>query len=638
MKNVTLDSEATSYMGSRSPVDIGTTTKDKAMTFGKIEAPQDAEYLSQFMDELPKGILNKRATGVGGTHLAITSPDPYIISVPTVELIKNKMSQHDHVFGVYGDTHYREFRTYIRGNEQHTIITTYDSLPKVVRWLGDLGVNAYTDFKLLVDEYHQLLTEYSYRDKAINGVLDESLKFDHYTFLSATPIKPNFTPKQLQGIPYCEIEWSSTRCIKPIRAKINQPYKCAVNVIKKFKAHGCQLQVPVDGHKVTSHELYFFVNSVKAIKAIIDKAGLDPSEVKIICSDSERNRVVLGEGFRISQASDPNKPITFVTSKAFLGVDFYSDTGMIFIISNPINPNTLLDMQTAIFQIAGRIRNRNNPFRHLICHLYMTSNSTLSREEFEQHVKEKTERTHIQVETFNRLDDITKAANRTRYAQSLQDDYSFYNPETDELEFDELKRLNEEFNYEVIHQIYRDGFAVRQAYLDAGFDVSIDQRYLKLDGVWLDELTSLSLRNALKEYCDLVNSDDQSSETIDRKCYLETLYSDIKHWVSKLGTSRIKTLGYSQKKINQVLHDSSYEVSRAIKSHLKQQLVVDEFYSRNEVKSMLEARYKECKVTKKAKATDLEEFLTVKAVSRKINGKTVRGYVILSHDTPSKQD
>lgn len=44
---------------------------------------------------------------------------------------------------------------------------TYDKLEKIAEYLNP------SDYRLLVDEYHSLLKAYSYRDEAINGVVEK---------------------------------------------------------------------------------------------------------------------------------------------------------------------------------------------------------------------------------------------------------------------------------------------------------------------------------------------------------------------------------------------------------------------------------------------------------------------------------
>jgi hypothetical protein len=87
------------------------------------------------MTELPIGILNKKETGCGATHLALTNNQNIIVVVPTVELIKNKTSQLEGLFGVYAGINMLDLQNYIYniGNKPIKIMVTYDSLSKLTK-------------------------------------------------------------------------------------------------------------------------------------------------------------------------------------------------------------------------------------------------------------------------------------------------------------------------------------------------------------------------------------------------------------------------------------------------------------------------------------------------------------------------
>lgn len=590
----------------------------------KITAPDTATYLSDFLEQLPKGIVNKMACGVGGTFLAITSKDNYIIAVPTVELIQNKMYQHTGLFGIYSGITFSTFKKYIKNNNNYKILTTYDSLAKTIKWLTDCNLNAYSDFKLLVDEYHKILNDYSFRDKAINSLLKESLQFDYYTFLSATPINAKFVPKELAAIDYYEIEWKNTTSIKPIRHKTNKPFLKVVKIIKQYQASNYNLEVKLPNQIVVySNEAYFFVNSVKVIKDIIDNAELLPSEVKIICADSDRNKDIL-DPFSINHVSDVNKPFTFITSKSFLGVDFYSDTGMTYVISNVNKKNTLVDIATDLYQISGRIRNTNNPFKNLVFHIYNTGASDITEEEFKEIVANKIEDTKEQIKAFNSLSDKGKKANLKRYEMDLEDDYSYYNPDTNELEFNELKMLNEEFNYSIVNEIYTNGLSIRESYLKAGYDVSELQEYEYLEEDFLNKVSGYNFREVLEEYCQLIDNNENNN----RQEQLVRLEPTIKDVVNELGTSRVRSLSYSKSAINKELYQSSTEVTEAVKETLIDLFESNKFYSSKDIKELMQKEFSKLKINKKVKAADVAKYINVKSTVRKIEGKSVKGFVI----------
>jgi len=605
----------------------------------KIQAPESALYMSNFMTELPHGIINKKACGVGGSFIAITNPENYIIAVPTTELIKNKCFQHSDLLGIYSikdsGVTFKMFKEYIETHKVFKIMTTYDSLPRVVKWLKALKLNVYEDFKLLIDEYHKILSDYSYRDKAIQGLLEESLKFNYYTFLSATPINPKFIPKELVELPYYEIEWHSTKSIKPYRKKTAKPLLHAAHIISNYKANNYSAELKVDGQICISNEAYFFVNSVHSIADILHATNLVPSEVKIICANNSTNRDVL-DPFPISSVTDTNKPFTFVTSKSFLGCDFYSESGIVYVISNVNKKHTLLDISTDIFQISGRIRNTNNPFRNILFHIYNTGTSDLTKEEFETILEEKVANTNVQIETFNGLSELAKKANLKRYSMDLEDDYSYYNPDTNLLQFNELKKLNEEFQFSIINDIYTNGFSVRSAYENAGFDVSEDQEYISYEEDFIENMTKISFKGIMLEYCKLAdNIENLDLEFVNSRRFTleklaqENLSLDIKEIVKKVGTKRIRTLNYAKVAINKELYSKCDEVKDAISEAIYNKLEKNTFYSTAQIKQVLGKIYKDFKIEKTPKAVELDKYCSIRKVSRTVENKLVKGVFIV---------
>jgi hypothetical protein len=597
-----------------------------------IQAPVDAVYLADFLTELPVGIVNKKGCGVGGSYIAITSEQNYIIAVPTIELIKNKQYQHSNIIGVYGNYKFSTFKTELSDKLQLNavikIMVTYDSLPKVLNWLIQLNQDPYNNYRLLVDEYHKILSDYAFRDIAIDNLLKESLKFSYCTYLSATPIEPRFTPKLLQQLPYTEIVWTATRKVTLDREKTTKPYASVVNIIRKYKASNYKLKM----YGYVSSEAYFFVNSVKGIAEIIRKANLKPDEVKIICADNDRNQDILNNinpeyEFEISNVHKPNKPFTFVTSKSFLGVDFYSDSGIIYVVSNVNRKTTLLDISTDLYQIAGRIRNLNNPFKNRICHIYNTGAYEMSPEEFKELVATKIEATNEKIEVFNNLmNDKQRKALLKCFETKFEDYYSYYNVETGLLEFNELQQLNEEFNYYIVNDIYTNGLTLRDAYIKAGFDITSTQNYnsfVEEDNNTLSTLTKQSFKDVIKEYVDCIDNNE-----IERANELEQLEPEIKELVSKLGTSRIRGLSYNKSKILEEAYNNCDEVVDVIEEEVKTKYVSGNFYSSKQVKQDLQKLYKMFDITKKAKATDVTEYINIKNTIKSINGKKVAGFVV----------
>ena len=84
------------------------------------------------------------------------------------------------------------------------------------------------------------------------------------------------------------------------------------------------------------------------------------------------NEKTLGTDYHISSSTDQSKKFNFITSKSFEGVDYFSETGLCFIVSNSYSTHTLLSIEMDIPQIAGRIRTKENPFRNKLVHIFNT--------------------------------------------------------------------------------------------------------------------------------------------------------------------------------------------------------------------------------------------------------------------------
>jgi len=122
------------------------------------------------------------------------------INLVTNKEITNERRQHD-VIGVYGDVSRQDIADYANRHDTLKILVTYNSLEKVINTLADLGYNVYRDFFLLVDEYHILFNQYSFRNKAIKTLLEYAKNFDRVTYMSATPIDEEFILDELKHLP-----------------------------------------------------------------------------------------------------------------------------------------------------------------------------------------------------------------------------------------------------------------------------------------------------------------------------------------------------------------------------------------------------------------------------------------------------
>jgi hypothetical protein len=572
----------------------------------KIKATEGAEYLSEFMDELPRGIINKAATGCGGTTLALTSPKAYILAVPTVNLIVNKQATTPDLLGVYGGVTDSEIKDYLETHKVPKIMTTYDSLPRVAEFVD---IN---DFRVLVDEFHLLLQAYGYRSEAIRSLLDLLESHPWTSYISATPIPLELLPSQLRSLPRYSVEWKNTINIKVLRRKTGSPYSAVVNLINDFKK-GNKPTIIKDGQRIQSEASYFFINSVRGIKAIIDKAQLKPEEVRILCADNVRNLGTL-KNFTISKASEmtaeDERPFNFITRASFEGCDFFSNSGICYIVTDCKNGATMYDVASDIIQIAGRIRTTSNPFKSQIVHLFNTTLAEFTPEEFKAFIQERKQEAKEEIANVEASPYKERASlNLKERIKKDTDAKLFICPDGEGFKYDELKENLNRYTYEVVRGIYTNGITLRESYLSAGFDVTQPQEFYLCKDIIQASKASDSWEELLKDYVELMNRPDEFRNFY--KLNEITLKEpSIPETYKLLGPAKILALGYKKHRIDPEI--LTVKSSQTIREALKDKLTVGNVYSKKELKQILQEIYKDLAINKTAKASDISGYVKTK--------------------------
>ena len=581
------------------------------------------------MYDLPKNcIFNKVITGCGGTTVALFNNINYVIAVPTTELIVNKTGLNEagssvltspidgrkqSVFGLFGIFSYsakKQLKEYLATSGTKKIMCTYDKLAALESYLNP------SDYQLLVDEYHILLKAYSYRYKAIGGVLNCYNKYKSYCFMSATPISPEFTPKALEGIEEIRAEWNETDNLKVILERTNKPYLKAANIINTYKKDGF---VSMKGNK--SYEAFFFINSVTDIASILQYCELTNDEVKIVCADTDKNRTTLA-GYSISNSKSENKPFTFITSKSFEGADYFSETGICYVVSNSSNTNTLLDISTDIYQIAGRIRTETNPFRTFLGHIF---NTTGRRNlDLDTSYEEIVERTNKEVERDNKIIEIVND-NPTNSDRLFNQEY-VKKDKDGKYYLDEMIVKLDLYTIKLEQSIYKNGISIVKHYNENGI-LTTDPMYEKLEGTLKSAGKKMSFKEAFLKYAELSKNPYCLDE--EAKNHLAAIQPLIVDAYNKLGEDKVRSLKYVKKAIETALlnqnkdNSNEYKVAKILNDYIH-----IGFISSAELKANIAKAYETLGIIRKAKATDIEGYFDCKATSKRIEGKVTKGYEI----------
>ena len=471
-----------------------------------------------------------------------------------------------------------------------------------------------SDFRLLIDEYHILLKAYSYRKEAIKGVLDSFRSYKSFCFLSATPISADFKPEALEDVEEIEAVWKEVDSLTVKLERTNKPYLKAANIIEAYKKDGF---VTVGDKR--SYEAFFFINSVTDIADILKHCNLTEDEVRVICADTPANREKL-KGFSISNSKSPNKKFNFITSKSFEGADFESASGLCFVVSNSRNKNTLLDVSTDIYQIAGRIRTATNPFRKVLIHIFNTTGKRnldleVSYEEVVDKVKKNVEIADkmIEIANLNPEADVSKFFN----AEYITKD------STGKFYIDNLLIKLELYTFQIEQSIYKNGISIVKHYNQKGI-ATTNPDYERLEGS-LNIGKKISFKEAFLQYAEIIDNPFASFQ-IEALVSVQPLIVEA---YDKLGVDRVKALRYVKKAVEAALISLEEDKSKdtRIAKILNSRITIG-FNSNADISAALAEAYSLTGIKKAAKATDIINYFDCKQTSKRIEGKVTKGFQI----------
>lgn len=586
----------------------------------EIYVPENVEFLTKWDGfELPKGILNKGVTGCGATSVAIEDEHKTIICSPRINLIKNKVGQHEGLLGVYGDVKNEEIMAYLEKTETPKIMVTYDSMPRLAKLIDDK-----TDWRVVIDEYQYLLIDSGFRsDKAIT-LLDVVNEFDYVTYLSATPIADKYIQKmeQFKDVPYTELIWGDrVERIYVAREISTKPIDNAIKIVRNYQ-NGI---FPKEGDAV-SKECVIFLNSVTNIANIIHQTKIPPEDVNIIVADTEENRKLvrqIGKGYDIGTIpleGEPHKMFTFCTSTAFAGCDFYSTCASTFVISDNKKVHTSIDIATELTQIAGRQRLACNPFKKTIVFIYNVDIGESNADVYKEAIEQKLEKSIKMAEWKNGAPDyfkkdVIKETSEMQNIKKYSESYVRYDEKSDSFTVNRWAYLNELFAYDVQHENYQDSIIVKKQLEESGFGIKGEEKRSDYKEQLKCILVKEGFADRMKRYCELRQLKETNPYYLADEI-MERQYEDLRLYYDRLGYYRIKALGYKEKDLKNELERSYYE--NDIKQKFREVFVVGERMSTEDIKRTMTEIYANYGIRKNGVAKQLERDYGIRLKSVKV--------------------
>ena len=615
-----------------------------------IKAPQGTNYLSDIMSELPVNCLfNKGKTGCGGTELVLRGTKNAIIAVPYISLIQNKLdanSEHgdrrDEILGFYGEVDETEVRAYLSTHSLKKIIVTYDSLPKLVRIIGEVegdGEKGFNDYFLLVDEWHCLFKYYAFRNEAIRNMLPVAKKFKEVTYMTATPVDPEYTLEELKDLPVTEVQWEDKTNLDVEICESNIP----IGAFFKFVAKINNLYPMVNFH--------VFLNSVSMITSLLKELNFHSDNVKIVCSQNndKSNLKKLQEvnpDYVIAQPDSPAKKLNLYTSTAFEGCDIHDPNGLNIIISAAYKEQTMLDITTTVPQICGRIR--DSRFKNKLFYFYSPrQKNEVSLDTYKkQSLKEFKEEQDFILDLNN-----LQPRHRDRviqlvlYKKGCNSNIPYlYKDEEGNLRLDKNYLMFELYKFHVTNEVFTSLSNIKAEFEKNG-NIVLKYNLQPLTRVASEKLqenvkAKVSYKDLFEEYYSIrqnvvslelfvdpsgkMNLQENSARTI-----IEQERPFVKQAYEELGIDTIRTLEYNRQKIEkELIRRQNIPNEMKVMQLFKQKITFGKQYSVKELNEILQKISNDYSLPK-LPASKIDTYFMCENTSPKINGTTTKCKTII---------
>lgn len=629
---------------------------------GTIRVDDGIEYVTQWIDNngnyvfdrfltYGKLIVNKKVTGCGFTTYCLSNQENTILVSPRTMLIRDKIEQFNSkipkLFYFNREKGKRkkqkevsqlaiEFDQYrqscIKGQRPLKILVTYDSFASLAMMLEQqFGYEISCDFRIAIDESHTIIKDVKIKEYSNKCVLSSFLQclfqYEKLLFISATPIIdyirqiPQF---MAYNIDYIELDWPNIAPINIVSKGCKNPTDAFDQIFKDYQEHQDQYNRHYfdaihygGGHSEYSYEGVIFLNSVVDIRRIVNKYvnklhAIDISDITVICADNDENAAALHKtnpGLNIA-ASIPkrgkrHKTWTFVTRTAFEGVDFYSLCASTFVIANYHVDSLSLDIASDIPQIIGRQRVKENLFRNTLHIFYTNFLSFIDDDEFNEYREKKMEISRQQIGLWNSLESSYKPLGLTNLTSTIEKyPNAMYVKTVNGLpEIDNLIILSEDYCRDIVKNQISWYSIMSPNNADRQYSLPVMELRDQLNNVGSSKKSQERVKLVLEGFMCCPECQDDIFSMLHNEGY-----NDIASYFNLLPPNRILANGCDPWKIEREIELVIFKKGN-VKDEVALRFVSGQVYSKKEVKVILQDIYDCAGLKKKAKSTDLEDYV-----------------------------
>ncbi len=610
-----------------------------------IKVPFGIKYISEWEDySYPEGhcIVDKGVTGCGYTEYGLTNDKNVILCSPRKLLLENKAEKHkDDINILYLENNIKNFENskdlevsmadhIIKcrlNNLPIKFMITYDSAHYLIDYL--VSKNLIDRFYIIADEFQSIFLDSYFKAEVENSFLTGLQVCPNIIYLSATPMLDKYLSRlsEFKDLKYYYIDWSDSGYVETIKIQRKQTSALsseACIIVGNYLEGNFPMAINERNEIVKSTEAVFYFNSVTEIIRVINKSGLTSEQVNILCSNTEDNRRKLKKikhyiG-KIPMENEPNKMFTFCTSTCYIGADFYSKCASTYIFADPNLKCLALDISLDLPQIAGRQRDRENPFKNNITIFYKTlrKDEELSEDSFEELQEKRKKSTFTLLSDYDNMSVDGKKDIIEIYRSDIEVNKYCNNfigiSSNGTLEYNKLIEIANERAWEVSQKDYQDSISLTKALksLDNVEVIEYKDAKDKLVQEFLDNRFYATgiFTEKLKLYCEFLDKykDDEYILGIIKYKIPDQRFST---YYKLFGTEGCRQSEYREGRLQDKV--ALLEKDDQLKNFVFNQFIVGNKYSLKFIKTELKSLYDSLNIIgKTAKATDLGEWFELR--------------------------
>jgi len=253
----------------------------------------------------------------------------------------------------------------------------------------------------------------------------------------------------------------------------------------------------------------------------------------------------------------------------------------------------------------------------------------MTREKLEGYLDDKLKFAQETIDFFNKSSEREKRIISKRINMRDEHEFTIYDEDSNAISLNEMKANYLRYKFDAVDEVYKNGAALRIAYVKAGMDTSQAERWEYLAEKYVDMLSkpSTSFRNAFFEY--LEELDKTHFGTTPRVKQIVEKYPTMPQIVKYLTPEEVQSKGYNITYVNDLLYSRLPEVKEDIQNELIKDISIGRVYSKKRVKAIFKKIYDKLMIKVTPKSTSINQYYSTEEVKIPVGSTRLDGYRIV---------